>query len=87
LKRWKDQRDDDLRRFTEMTDRFFTRGQERDLDERVVRIMTPYDDDTVSESTAQLRSLFRDGYDLRHESTRPLTRPTANRTSLSDGSG
>ncbi len=69
-----------------MTDRFFTRGQERDLDERVVRIVTP-SNDTVSESTAQLRSLFRDGYDFRHESTRPLTRPTANRTSLSDGSG
>ena len=65
LKRWKDQRDDDLRRFTEMTDRLFTRGQERELDERVVRIMTPYDDDTFSEYTSQLRSLLRDGYELR----------------------
>ncbi len=65
LKRWKDQRDNDLRRFTEMTDRLFTRGQERDLDERVVRIMTPYDDDTFSEYTSQLRSLLRDGYELR----------------------
>ena len=65
LKRWKDQRDDDLRRFTEMTDRLFTRGQVRDLDERVVRIMTPYDDDTFSEYTSQLRSLLRDGYELR----------------------
>lgn len=64
LKRWKDQRDDDLRRFTEMTDRLFTRGQERNLDERVVRIMTPYDDDTFSEYTSQLRSLLRDGYEL-----------------------
>lgn len=65
LKRWKDQRDNDLRRFTEMTDRLFTRGQERDLEERVVRIMTPYDDDTFSEYTSQLRSLLRDGYELR----------------------
>ncbi len=65
LKRWKGQRDNDLRRFTEMTDRLFTRGQERDLDERVVRIMTPYDDDTFSEYTSQLRSLLRDGYEIR----------------------
>lgn len=65
LKRWKDQRDDDLRRFTEMTDRLFSRGQEQDLEERVVRIMTPYDDDTFSEYTSQLRSLLRDGYELR----------------------
>ncbi|MDG5777860.1 phospholipase D-like domain-containing protein [Haloarculaceae archaeon H-GB2-1] len=65
LKRWKDQRDNDLRRFTEMTDRLFNRGQERDLDERIVRIMTPYDDETFSEYTSQLRSLLRDGYELR----------------------
>jgi len=65
LKHWKDRRDNDLRRFTEMTDRLFTRGQERDLEERVVRIMTPYDDDTFSEYTSQLRSLLRDGYELR----------------------
>ena len=65
LKRWKDRRDNDLRRFTEMTDRLFTRGQERDLEERVVRIMTPYDDDTFSEYTSQLRSLLRNGYELR----------------------
>ncbi|MFD1600473.1 phospholipase D-like domain-containing protein [Halobellus rarus] len=65
LKRWKDQRDNDLRRFTEMTDRLFARGQERDFEERVVRIMTPYDDDTFSKYTSQLRSLLRDGYELR----------------------
>ena len=65
LKRWKNQRGNDLRRFTEMTDRLFTRGQERNLEERIVRIMTPYDDDTFSEYTSQLRSLLRDGYELR----------------------
>ena len=65
LKRWKNQRENDLRRFTEMTDRLFTRGQERNLEERIVRIMTPYDDDTFSEYTSQLRSLLRDGYELR----------------------
>lgn len=65
LKRWKNQRDNDLRRFTEMTDRLFTRGQEQNLEELVVRIMTPYDDDTFSEYTSQLRSLLRDGYELR----------------------
>lgn len=65
LKRWKNERSNDIRRFTEMTDRLFTRGQERDLEERVVRIMTPYDDDTFSEYTSQLRSLLRDGYELR----------------------
>lgn len=74
LKRWKKQRDDDIRRFTEMTDRLFARGQERDLEERVVRIMTPYDDDTFSEYTSQLRSLLRDGYELRL-----LTRHTRDR--------
>ncbi|NHN64357.1 hypothetical protein G9463_13775 [Haloarcula sp. JP-Z28] len=65
LKRWKDQRDNDLRRFTEMTDRLFARGQEHDLDERVIRIMTPYDDETFSEYSSQLRSLLREGYELR----------------------
>ena len=74
LKRWKDRRGNDLRRFTEMTDRLFTRGQERELEERVVRIMTPYDDDTFSEYTSQLRSLLRDGYELRF-----LTRHTKQR--------
>ncbi len=65
LNRWKDRRRDDSRRFTEMTDRLFTRGQKHDLEERIVRIMTPYDDDTFSEYTSQLRSLLRDGYELR----------------------
>lgn len=65
LKRWKDKRDDDIRRFTEMTDRLFAHGQERNLEERIVRIMTPYNDDTFSEYTSQLRSLLREGYELR----------------------
>lgn len=65
LKRWKNQRGNDSRRFTEMTDRLFTHGQECDLEERLVRIMTPYDDDTFSEYTSQLRSLLRDGYEIR----------------------
>jgi hypothetical protein len=65
LKRWKDQRGNDSRRFTEMTDRLFSRGLERDLEERIVRIITPYDDDTFSEYTSQLRSLLREGYQIR----------------------
>lgn len=65
LKRWKNQRGNDSRRYTEMTDRLFTYGQEGDLEERIVRIMTPYDDDTFSEFTSQLRSLLRDGYEIR----------------------
>lgn len=74
LKRWKNQRSDDVRRFTEMTDRLFSLGQERDLDEQVLRIMTPYDDDTFSEYTSQLRSLLREGYEIRL-----LTRHTKSR--------
>ncbi len=65
LKRWKEQRRNDIRRFTEMTDQLFSLGQERDLEDRIVRIMTPYDDDTFSEYTSQLRSLLRDGYEIR----------------------
>lgn len=65
LKRWKEERGNDSRRFTEMTDRLFSKGLERDLEERIVRIMTPYDDDTFSEYTSQLRSLLREGYEIR----------------------
>jgi len=48
-----------------MTDRLFSIGLERDIEEKVVRIMTPYDDDTFNEYVAQIRRLLEQGFELR----------------------
>jgi phosphatidylserine/phosphatidylglycerophosphate/cardiolipin synthase-like enzyme len=56
---------DDARRFTELTDRIVSRGLQRDLSHKVLRIMTPYDDDTFSEFASQFRTLVRNGYVIR----------------------
>lgn len=66
LRRWqRHHRPDDAKRYTELTDRVISRGLSHDLEEKVLRIMTPYDDDTFSEFTSQFRSLLREGYEIR----------------------
>lgn len=66
LNRWKrEEKPDDARRYTELTDQIISRGLSHELDEQVLRIMTPYDDDTFSEFASQFRSLIRDGYEIR----------------------
>jgi hypothetical protein len=55
----------DAARFTELTDRIVNRGLRRDLDHRVLRIMTPYDDDTFAEFASAFRSLLRSGFEIR----------------------
>ncbi|QFU84568.1 hypothetical protein GCU68_16985 (plasmid) [Natronorubrum aibiense] len=65
LRRWHEDRPSGLRSYTAMTDRLFSLGLEEDLDHRVLRIMTPFDDDTFSEYAAQLRRLLEHGFELR----------------------
>lgn len=66
LKRWqRKERPDDAKRYTELTDQVISRGLSHELDEQVLRIMTPYDDDMFSEFASQFRSLLREGYELR----------------------
>jgi len=48
-----------------MTDRLFSLGLERDLDDQVLRIMTPFDDDTFNEYVSQIRRLLNRGFELR----------------------
>ena len=65
LQRWHEDRPNGLRSYTAMTDRLFSLGLEEDLHHRVLRIMTPFDDDTFSEYAAQLRRLLEHGFELR----------------------
>ena len=65
LKQWKERRRPDTKRYKELTDRLFSRGLENELEEKVLRIMTPFDDDTFSEYASQVRSLVRNGYEVR----------------------
>lgn len=65
LRRWHESRSSDLRSYTAMTDRLFSHGLESDLDQQILRVMTPYDDDTFSEYAAQLRRLLNAGHELR----------------------
>ncbi|WP_265112016.1 phospholipase D-like domain-containing protein [Halosolutus halophilus] len=65
LKRWHEDRPSGLRSYTAMTDRLISLGLEEDLEHRVLRIMTPFDDDTFSEYAAQLRRLLEQGFELR----------------------
>lgn len=65
LKRWHEKRPTGLRSYTAMTDRLFSLGLEEELNHRVLRIMTPFDDDTFSEYAAQLRRLLEHGFELR----------------------
>jgi hypothetical protein len=65
LQRWHAAHASDLRSYTAMTDRLFSLGLEEDLDHQVLRIMTPFDDDTFSEYASQLRRLLEAGHELR----------------------
>lgn len=65
LRRWHENRPSGLRSYTAMTDRLFSLGLERELDNKVLRIMTPFDDDTFNEYVSQLRRLLENGFELR----------------------
>lgn len=65
LERWHEERSSGLRSYTAMTDRLFSLGLERELDDRVLRVMTPFDDDTFNEYVAQIRRLLERGFELR----------------------
>ncbi|EMA11775.1 hypothetical protein SAMN05443574_12126 [Haloarcula vallismortis] len=65
LRRWHENRPAGMRSYTAMTDRLFSLGLERDLDDKVLRIMTPFDDDTFNEYVSQIRRLLQQGFELR----------------------
>ncbi|WP_226013625.1 phospholipase D-like domain-containing protein [Halomicrobium salinisoli] len=65
LRRWHDNRSSGLKTYTAMTDRLFSLGLERDVEEQILRIMTPFDDDTFNEYVAQIRRLLKQGFELR----------------------
>jgi len=65
LRRWHENRSAGMRSYTAMTDRLFSLGLERDLDDKVLRIMTPFDDDTFNEYVSQIRRLLQQGFELR----------------------
>jgi len=65
LWRWHENRPAGMRSYTAMTDRLFSLGLERDLDDKVLRIMTPFDDDTFNEYVSQIRRLLQQGFELR----------------------
>jgi hypothetical protein len=65
LRRWHENRPAGMRSYTAMTDRLFSLGLERDLDDQVLRIMTPFDDDTFNEYVSQIRRLLNRGFELR----------------------
>lgn len=65
LRRWHQNRPPGLKSYTAMTDRLFSLGLERDLDQRVLRIMTPFDDDTFNQYVAQIRRLLEHGFEFR----------------------
>jgi hypothetical protein len=65
LRRWHETRPSGLRSYTAMTDKLFSLGVNRELDSKVLRIMTPFDDDTFNEYVSQIRSLLDQGFELR----------------------
>ncbi|QSW98190.1 hypothetical protein [Haloterrigena alkaliphila] len=65
LRRWHERRSSGLKPYTAMTDRLFSLGLERDIEDKVLRIMTPFDDDTFNEYVAQIRRLLEHGFELR----------------------
>jgi phosphatidylserine/phosphatidylglycerophosphate/cardiolipin synthase-like enzyme len=65
LRRWHETRPLGLRSYTAMTDRLFSLGLERELEDKVLRIMTPFDDDTFTEYVSQIRRLLEQGFELR----------------------
>ncbi len=65
LRRWHEKRSSGLESYTAMTDRLFSLGLERDIEDKILRIMTPFDDDTFNEYAAQIRRLLEHGFELR----------------------
>ena len=65
LRRWHENRPAGMRSYTMMTDRLFSLGLERDLNNKILRIMTPFDDDTFNEYVSQIRRLLKQGFELR----------------------
>ncbi len=65
LRRWHEKQSTGLEPYTAMTDRLFSLGLERDIEHKVLRIMTPFDDDTFNEYVAQIRRLLEHGFELR----------------------
>ncbi|NUE03608.1 hypothetical protein HUB97_14055 [Halorubraceae archaeon YAN] len=65
LRRWHCERPSGLRSYTTMTDQLFSLGLEREIEDKVLRIMTPFDDDTFNEYVAQIRRLLNHGFELR----------------------
>jgi len=65
LRHWHENRSAGMRSYTAMTDRLFSLGLERDLDDKVLRIMTPFDDGTFNEYVSQIRRLLDQGFELR----------------------
>jgi hypothetical protein len=65
LRRWHRNRSNGMRTYTEMTDQLFSMGLERDLSNKILRIMTPFDDDTFNEYVAQIRRLLKKGFEVR----------------------
>jgi hypothetical protein len=62
---WHENRPSGMKSYTSMTDRLFSLGIEEDLDNKVLRVMTPYDDDTFNEYASQIRSLLERGFEFR----------------------
>ncbi|MWG36097.1 phospholipase D-like domain-containing protein [Halomarina oriensis] len=65
LRRWHRTRPPGLRSYTAMTDRLFSLGLERDLEHKILRIMTPFDDNTFNEYVSQIRRLLEQGFEVR----------------------
>jgi hypothetical protein len=65
LRRWHENRPAGMQSYTAMTDRLFSLGLERDLDDKILRIMTPFDDSTFTEYVSQIRRLLKQGFELR----------------------
>lgn len=65
LRRWNENRSSGLEPYTAMTDRLFSLGLERGIEDTILRIMTPFDDDTFNEYVAQIRRLLEHGFELR----------------------
>lgn len=65
LRRWHESQSVGMRTYTQMTDRLFSLGLERDFSNKILRIMTPFDDETFNEYVAQIRRLLARGFELR----------------------
>lgn len=65
LERWSEKKPDNAKPYQKMLDRLLNKGLQEELGQELVRIMTPYDDDTFREYASTLRDLVRQGYEIR----------------------